>query len=383
MSKERSSLKWLYDKINLPTAGLEIVEYIRHSDPVRNVDGGGHSVCGDYKSRAKMHLSIQFESRTVEYVFVIQCEFDDNTIEYWDQPYRIKLSYVRSDGRKISHLHTPDYLVITKTEIYFVECKPESKLVKLAKTKPEKYIQNQDGTWSCPPAEEAVSEWGIGYRIVSSSQLSAVFTRNCDFLNDYYFCDPPDNIREFKPIIDQFFVENKTRTLKELLSYIDDADKVYWSLISGFFYLDLEKQLIAAPESAKIYPDKVYAKALISARESTLINSKAIKPIAFTASTRIIWDNIPWTILNVGKSDIVLEDDPGNLITLKHSQIEDLIIKGDIVGVNSNVDEPSIAPMLNARVAELAIANERYEKILVVIKHTISLGVGTQLGHSP
>jgi len=363
MSVIKDNLSTLYKKLKIPEPGINVSEYIRHGNAVRKVDGAGFSLCGDYKSRIKMNLSIQFESKHVEYAFVIFCEFNNKILEYYDQPYRIKITYTREDGKKITYLHVPDYLVITKDEIYFVECKEESAMVKLAKKFPERFTQKSDGTWSCPPAEEATAEWGIGYRVITSAQLSATFTRNCTWLSEFYLKENPVHHEKIKESINSFFNENKFSTLNKLLDYFDDPDDIYWALVNGHFYMDLENQLIAAPEIAKIYSDQIYSDAFIASSNSTENRSINIKPVKLIPGSTIVWDQISWTILNSGKKDITLKDEKNNLVTLKTSQLEELVIKGDISGCDTISNSASYAPMLNATQDELAIANERYETI--------------------
>ncbi len=370
--KKRDDLVGLYEQLNIPELGRSVIEYIRNGEPVRKVDGGGFSVCGDYKSRVKLHLSIQFDSKHVEYAYVIYCEFNNKVIEYYDQPYRIKITYTLESGRNTTHHHVPDYLVITKDEIYFVECKEESKLFESHKKHPEKFTKNIDGSWSCPPAEEATQQWGIGYKVVSSAQLSSTFTRNCAWLSDYYLKEKPENYNHIKQTINSFFSQKKFSTLDKLLKIHIDKDDIYWALVNGFFYMDLENQLLAAPEVAKIYANQTYSEAFIATATSIDKHSIHIKKINLNPGSTISWDKISWKILNSGKTDVSLEDKSGNLISLKLSTLEELVLKGKITGCELISNTPNYTPILNSTLDELEIANERYE---IIYNHIFSSNI--------
>ena len=363
MSQEKVNLSWLYEQLQLPKSGIDVVEYIRHSEPVRNVDGGGQSVCVTFVSKLKMRCTINAESRTVEYPFIVQREFDEDTIEYYDQPYKLKLAYHTKKNRKVAHLHTPDFLVITKTEIYFVECKSESKLIALSARSPEKFVQEPDGTWRCPPGEEAVKKWGIGYRVVSTSQLSAIFTRNCEFLSDYYFNEPPDNQEKIKRAITSFFNLRRAGNLKDLLNTVENTDFIYWGLVLGFFYLDIDRYLISRPESARIYSDKTYANAVLIISESPLQQSLPNNKIQLKPNHQFTWDSSLWTIINAGKKEVVIKDEMSNIITLSKRQIESLVKKGSITGITTNDIKRNITPIFNSSTEDLEVAIFRYREI--------------------
>ena|ERR1039457_3412220 len=90
---------WLANS-KIPDDGKAIINKIRSSPPVRNVQGGASNVIGSYPSR-KMGLGIQFESNTVELPFINEYEFDDDVLEYYDQPGPIHIEYVGKKDRKV------------------------------------------------------------------------------------------------------------------------------------------------------------------------------------------------------------------------------------------------------------------------------------------
>jgi len=363
MSAEKRDLTKLYDQLQLPEPGRNLVEQIRHSQPVRRVGSGRSNVCVRYAS-AKMGVVIQAESRTVEYPFVIHCEFNPDVLEYWDQPTTLKLSYERADGKHITHLHTPDFLVISKDSAVLKECKAEADLVRLSEKYPEKYQRDADGKWRNPVAEKAAADFGLGYEIVTPRQLSAVFTRNCEFLTDYFTqTRPPTDPDSIRGSIATFFKDSPMGTLHELIAHTKDADSVYWALVNRLFYLDLESSLVAKPQSARVFVDEVYASAL------WVLRDRPSKPVIEDHTVRLepnavlLWDQMSWRVVNVGVTEVVLKDEVDNLDTLTPAAIEKQVREGKLIGLAAEPVSDKHDRVLRASKRDLEIALARYHAI--------------------
>ncbi|MGG0042069.1 hypothetical protein [Bacillus tropicus] len=70
---------------------IETVQKIRTSPPSRSVRSSKYNVAGRYPSK-KMGMSIQFESHTVELAAIYLAEYDDDVLEYYDQPITLKVT---------------------------------------------------------------------------------------------------------------------------------------------------------------------------------------------------------------------------------------------------------------------------------------------------
>src|SRR5258707_480291 len=105
----------LCQRLELSSQAQAVLANIRSSPPSRRVGSGGKNVPVRYPSR-KMGVTIQAESRTVEFAGVYLMEHDPAVLEFWDQPPSITLHYaakLKNGGiRNIGVLHTPDYFVI-------------------------------------------------------------------------------------------------------------------------------------------------------------------------------------------------------------------------------------------------------------------------------
>jgi putative transposase len=182
-------LHWC-QKLGLSQEARNVIDQVRLSDPARRVQSGTRNVSGSYPSK-KMNLTIQFESHRVELADVYEMEYDDDVIEYYDQPPTFKLEYFSTNRRRQVVMHTPDYFAIRKETAGWDECKTEAQLEELAQKNPNRYCRGEDGEWRCPPGEAYAEKFNCYYRVRSSSKINWIFQRNIQFLEDYLRVDQP------------------------------------------------------------------------------------------------------------------------------------------------------------------------------------------------
>ena len=85
--------------LNFTQETVSTIQKIRTSPPARSVRSSKKNVSGKYPSK-KMGMSIQYESYTVELVAMYVMEYDDDVLEYYDQPITLKLDYSRENGKR-------------------------------------------------------------------------------------------------------------------------------------------------------------------------------------------------------------------------------------------------------------------------------------------
>lgn len=180
----RPSFEDLYGRLDLSPEGRTIVEQVRSGQPVRNPKSGSQSSAGIFPSDL-MGRTIRFESRTLELAYLKLNENRLDLLEYYEQPYQLRLKVRRKDGHAGLAMHTPDLLEISETQIAFVELKYEERLMKKAEEQPGRFQKRPDGGWWSPAAEEALAGTGIGYRVVTERQLNPILLRNITFLMDF------------------------------------------------------------------------------------------------------------------------------------------------------------------------------------------------------
>jgi len=134
----------------------------------------------------KMQCIIKAESAKVEFAFLLAAEHDDAVLEIWDQPPSIPLEYLDKRGRLQRPMHTADYFVFGREECGWIECKPTEELLKQEKTRPNRFVRDEQGIWHCPPGEMFAATYGLTYRVWSSDQINWIAQDNAIYLEDYY-----------------------------------------------------------------------------------------------------------------------------------------------------------------------------------------------------
>src|SRR5262245_53923543 len=140
------------EKLELPLLGREYAKRVANSPPSRRVGSRGSNVVCRFPSK-KMGATIQAESHRCELPLVYVLEHDPEVIAFWDQPESIKISYQTANGHLVSPMTTPDYLVLKKDGLEWIEAKTDDALSELAKEKPHRFLCGVDGKWNSPPAE--------------------------------------------------------------------------------------------------------------------------------------------------------------------------------------------------------------------------------------
>jgi putative transposase len=160
------------DRLNLPDRARKLISQIRESEPVRTGQGNRGNLRGNYSSN-KMGRTIQFESHRGELAHIIDgLEHNPDVIEYYDQPSTIELNYLSKSGKKVRSQHTPDFFTLSRNWVGWEEFKFEESLIRESEDKPNRYTQDAEGNWHCPPGEEYAKSYELNYRFVSSTQLN-------------------------------------------------------------------------------------------------------------------------------------------------------------------------------------------------------------------
>lgn len=357
-----------FDRHNLSPLARQMIERVRSSPPSRRVKSGTHNVACRYASR-KMGGVIQAESHRNELPAVIGWEFDSSTHEYYDQPPRIKVSYVGANGRRHAHLMTPDFFLLQDDFVGWVECKTEEWLQARAREGSTFYVADGPGRWRCPPGEEYAASYGLAFKIRSSAETNWTVVRNAEFLADYLDERTPpadkDQTSRVMAVLDgQAWIR-----LKDLLEADHGAstDTIYKMIADGLLFIFIDRDLLTEPERTYVFRDKLSAEAyrihLESSRQPALSLSKAV---TIAPGESIIWDDVLWRIVNASVEDIYLEDANRVFTHLRRSVLEQLVKDGKVTGapVKSCVESAKTKIALrNASPTDFAMAIERYRAI--------------------
>jgi putative transposase len=352
--------------LSLSQAARAVIERVRSSPPSRRVQSGRGNVSGNYPSR-KMGVTIQFESHRNELARIYELESDPNVLEYYDQPPSFELDYLSKSGKRNRHQYTPDFFVIRIDSAGWDECKTEDELERLAESSPNRYQQNENGQWRCPPAEAYAHPLGLYFCVWSNAEIDWVFQQNFIWLEDY--CADSLSLDEATsaPII-ALIKANEGITLLDLLQQAKstDADDIYTLIATRQIYVDLRAERLANRDRVQVFSNQEIAHAFQLATQvdaPTVDNSVQI--IQVDVGTSLCWDGEIWEIVNTGSTLTGLLRSDNKFVELPNISLEKLIQNGKIQATSGQETSSSKAEieeiLRRARPDDIKEANRRYE----------------------
>ena len=257
-------------RLGLPAQGQEYLRRVRSSPPSRRVNSAVGNVICRFPSR-KMGFVLTTESRHGELAVAYQLEHEADTIEFFDQPEAIKLYYPSRSGRPTGAMHTPDFLVLRRHSVSWIEVKPECRLLNLMDTQPHRFKRDTNGRWICPPAEETAKLYGFSYALVSSSEINRQLIRNLEFLDDYLRDSNPQIPHDLKQKLTGLTRDYPGISIASVRQQLgaDITDPLFALIASGDIFFDLEQQLLSEPDFAQLFENEAVAVAL------RIVNSNA------------------------------------------------------------------------------------------------------------
>jgi transposase InsO family protein len=288
-----------------------------------------------------MGLTIQFESHTCELPYIIDVEYNqEDVLEYYDQPVTYPIEYKNHNNRNIRPTYTPDFFVICKTCIMFVECKTEEELVKLANEQPGKFILGKEGRWHCPPAEKHAALYGFRHVVVSTAEFDRTQIRNTVFLEDYLDENTPQVTDEARRSVFSIVSDEPGVALSDLLERVfgagATADDVYTLIATGGIYVDLNDEALVNRNRVWVYPNRESAEALAPhAQHSLLPKGKFIDE---EVGTRLVWNNKVLDIVHVGSNKIYFEGEKGAAPCISRSLFTELVMKSEIRAIHNGAE---------------------------------------------
>lgn len=326
---------WLR-RLGLSGAAQAEIRQVRGSEPSRHVHSGRSNVSGRYPSK-KMGVTIQFESHRVELAAIYEIEHDSDVLEYYDQPPSIRLEYKSPKGRRLVVQHTPDYFVIRQASAGWEECKTEEDLHRLAEESPTRYCAEGED-WRCPPGEAYARQLGLYYRIRSSRDISWVFQRNIQFLEDYFGIDPGPSPAICERVL--AYAEATPGVSVEDLIMVTEGfatpDDIYALIAESRIYVDLHAEPLAEPRRVQVFPTASAASVRRGAEASTRVRAPA--SLSLRVGEMVKWDGTIWRVVNVGERTVGLLGDEHALIELPVQVVHTLAHEGRITEVSPPSD---------------------------------------------
>ena len=167
---------------------------------------------------AKMGVTVNLESFGIEYARALQLEFDPSILYYATQPVTLSPSWHDSAGKLRRGKCTPDFLVVSTTDVWFEETKPAERFEKRVKQSPTYYLKDGEQFRYVPGKH---NEYKLPCHCVTDQTLPRKMIRNYEFLLAGYYkralnsgdawCDESDLDR-----IKKAFLQSRSYSISEL-----------------------------------------------------------------------------------------------------------------------------------------------------------------------
>jgi|TARA_Y100001933_G_scaffold60152_1_gene60285 hypothetical protein len=200
-----------------------------------------------------MRQTIQAESLSIELPAIYKHEFDSEVYEFYDQPSEpLFLEYRSKNGRKVKAKSIADFFVISDDFIGWEEWKPLERVVQLAEEMPGRFVfDEKSGRYISPPAEDYAARFGLGFRVMTSQDISYRLTENFQYLKDFLYTEPE---KYFESNESKIFGDCRWVFLSDVLEAgsVNPDDIFHWILNQDVF-VDLEKDLLRQPRYCRIF----------------------------------------------------------------------------------------------------------------------------------
>jgi putative transposase len=243
---------------------------IRSSPPSRTPGARRGNMPVWYLSK-KMQCIIKAESTKVEFPFLLQAEHDDDVLEIWDQPPSFPLEYLDKRGRIQRPMHTADYFVFRYQSCGWIECKPAQELGRLVEKQPNRYTQDSQGMWRCPPGEAFAARYGLTYHVWSSDNINWAAQENALFLEDYYqHLDRLAVGDQTLAILHRVVEEHPGILLSDLQALSEiSADLINIAIARHDLYVDLATYRLSEPWRTPVFRSKGLSRARVQVRDQS------------------------------------------------------------------------------------------------------------------
>jgi putative transposase len=249
------------ERLQLGEAARQYIESVRYSDPARAVTSNGKgNICTAVASQ-NMGVTINTESRTAEFVFAREFEFDENVLEFWDQPQPVPVLRHRSSKARWE-TYTPDYLVLWKDAVAVFEVKKQEHLPDLVKKTPEDWI-TEGMNAEFRPATVAFKALGLPFRVLVAGPGHVLRGVNLTLLLQARR-NGEDLTDSQRRSVSKTFEEQSCITLADLTRKLklEDHTPLLKAIATGDLFARLETDELARPSTAWLARQREYLSAL-------------------------------------------------------------------------------------------------------------------------
>ena len=249
----------------------------------------------------KMRAAVICESYSLEYGYSAKMEFDADVLWFASQPCTMQLALTYANGRVCPHDITPDFLVVTRDEVFFVETKPEEVIAKKAGRSPD--WQRSDSGWRYLPGEK--NPYGIGYKVVTESDVSRHAIQNYETLRAAYLKAKPIDANELGRL-NAVLADQREATIKRLQEEFKfQLPFIRQALISGVVSWLPDTDLITEPHRCRLFSD--------GARAAVARDAKPVEGVRAHVGDIVMLQDTPWVVMGLGRGKVFLVNKASNM----------------------------------------------------------------------
>lgn len=346
-------------RLGLSEPAVNRIRAVRSAPPARAVGSHRRNVSGRAPSR-KMGETRQFEARGTEGLGLLEYEYADHVLEYYDQPAALVIHVIDASGRRRGHRIHVDYLVLERDGVFLDEWKTEEELVKLAAAS-NRYLRSDVG-WRSPSAEHAAQRLGLRFRLRTPETVDPAVAKNAAFLAEYR----SSSVLVAEP--DERLISDAVRSSPgivagQLLAQVGSgqADNLYRLIVAGHLYVDLRRHALSQPFYAPVWPSQTVAAAVAQAAQQQATSEIGASTLELRAGESVEWSGRTCLLANVTATSVWLRPAGGELVSLAMDEVERLIASGAIRAIPAGSTAEAVPDAFRtASPAAMAIAERRY-----------------------
>jgi transposase InsO family protein len=211
----------------------------------------GKNICSSVNS-VKMGGAVGLESRSPERTFFNFCEYDDDVIEYWDQPEPVAVVRTNKNGRECRGHYTPDALILTKSGPKVIEVKDSEFIeAKFAESNPD-WTKNSSGEIRYLPAFNKFEEIGIEHEVFVYDHTMRYKSANVELLLEsrtHDECNSEQLAKVTWAFSEQFYL---TFSELRLAAGLDSCIPIISLIDRGILFADWDSTLFSVPDGCVV-----------------------------------------------------------------------------------------------------------------------------------
>lgn len=236
----------------LENTAIDYMQQTRLGEPSRLVGTNAVKNVTTFFPSNKMGFTISTESSTCERYFVIEAEYDEEILEYWDQPEPIEITRKNKAGTRNAY-YTPDFLVLYKSGPCIIEMKTREQLDRLVDKYPEEWIREESNGYvefRFLPAEIAFNKIGLKFKVVANTQFNHIRISNLNLLLKTRK-EPSSPSIKLVDKVRTVLASNGVMTMSQIRKEISELNltEILQLIDHKIIYGDLSEQMLSQPNS--------------------------------------------------------------------------------------------------------------------------------------